>query len=333
MHLADAFGLWRVQGVQLVLVLRPLLVYALGALHPGVQLRADIVGQTDHLASRLAQQPAQDRALPLEHAAQPLELLGVGVAPGAPAQHPAFALVRLLALDADTLDQPGNLVGGDFQQPAVGGVGDGLALHGGVEDDTLELGLLDGTHGHCRFAGGLQQLFYARFTQHATEAAYLGCVAGQARLEVDLAAEELEAHVLGPALDQGLVALVVGAVQAQQSHHQADQQARPSRIADTTAGGRQRRAEQVRAFDHPALAVAMRKHRRQGGLDVCPRHARGQHRQRVTQVDHLVEPGAEEVVGGHWQRSSISQELTAIGFIPGRNRPRKSPESRSMTKG
>jgi hypothetical protein len=146
----------------------------------------------------------------------------VGIPARLTAQRLAFALEGLLELDASALGQPGDLLARHFQQPAVGGVSDGLALHRGVDDDALELGLLDGTHGHGGFDGGLQQLLHAGLAQHAAKATDLGRVAGQARLEVNQAAEELEAHVLGPALNQGLVALVVGVLQVQQRHHQAD---------------------------------------------------------------------------------------------------------------
>jgi hypothetical protein len=45
-------------------------------------------------------------------------------------------------------------------------------------------------------------------------------------------------------------------------HHQADGQPRPPGIADTCAGHRQAGAEHVRALDHAALAIDVRKRTR-----------------------------------------------------------------------
>jgi hypothetical protein len=45
--------------------------------------------------------------------------------------------------------------------------------------------------------------------------------------------------------------------------------------------------------DRPALAVAMREHRCQRGVNLVPRHARGQDRQRMLQVNHPVQSGAK----------------------------------------
>ena len=255
--LPDALSFWCVQRIQLVLVLGPLLVDALGALHPGVQLQLGAMGQAIHLAPNLPQQSAQDRALALEHAAQALELLGVGVATGLATQRLALALVGLLELDTSTLGQPGDLLAGDFQQPAVGGVGDGLALNRGVDDDALELGLLHGAHVHGSLDGGLEQLLHAGFAKHPAESTDLRRIARQTWLEIDLAAEELEVHVLRPALDQGLIALVVGVLQIQQRHHQANGQTRPPRVAADGARNGQRRAEQVCAVHHPARAITV----------------------------------------------------------------------------
>lgn len=81
----------------------------------------------------------------------------MGVAAGPAAQRLALALVGLFDLDAIALGQPGDLLARHFQRPAVGGVGDDLALHSRVDDDALELALLYGTHIHERFDGGLDR--------------------------------------------------------------------------------------------------------------------------------------------------------------------------------
>jgi hypothetical protein len=53
----------------------------------------------------------------------------------------------------------------------------------------------------------------------------------------------------------------------------------------------------------------------------------------MAQVNHLVKPGAEEVVGGHRRGSSIFQELISIGLNAERLRHRNPPESRYETTG
>jgi hypothetical protein len=50
-----------------------------------------------------------------------------------------------------------------------------------------------------------------------------------------------------------------------------------------------------------------------------PGHTFGQNRQRMAQIDHLIEPGAEEIVRGHRHKPRrISQELNAITAVSGR---------------
>jgi hypothetical protein len=97
----------------------------------------------------------------------------VGVAGRLAAQRLALAFVGHLQPDTGTPGQPGDLLARHFQQPAVGGVGDGLLLGGGVDDHALELGLLDRTHRHCRLDSGLEQRLDAGFAESAPEAADL----------------------------------------------------------------------------------------------------------------------------------------------------------------
>ena len=73
---------------------------------------------------------------------------------------------------------------------------------------------------------------------------------------------------------------------------------RPTR-PQPSARLRQCRPKQIRALNQTTFAVLVSKSRRQRRFDLRPRHARGQHGQRVTQVHHAVQPGAEEVVCGH----------------------------------
>lgn len=327
--LADAFGLRRMQGVELGLVLGQLATIALVALHRGVQPRSGIVDQAIQLAPHLARESAQDRALALEHRAQSLELLDIVTCTSV--QRPAVALVGLLQLDTAAFDHAGHLLACHLQQPPVGGGRDGLALRPGADDHALELGLLDRSHCHGRVYGGLQQLLYTGRAQHTPESADLSRVAGKAGLEIDLAAQELEVDALRPMLDEGLVALVVGVLQVEQRNHQKYGQARSTSFADTGTGHRQVGEDQVGTFDQPTFAMTVRKHRRQRAFDARPWHARGKLCHRVAQIDHLVKSSQEEVVGGHRRRSSISQESPSIRLNLRRSDHRKSPHAQSQS--
>ena len=147
----------------------------------------------------------------------------------------AFLGVGLLARDAGLLGSAHHLVARDLQQPAVDGVGDGLGLHGAVDDDALEIGGGHGPDVDCAFDRGFEQLLQPVLTQQAPEAADLGGVARQARLVVRHAANELPLHVLGPTFDQLFVAEVEAALKVQQADHQADGQTRPAGRADAAA--------------------------------------------------------------------------------------------------
>ena len=56
---------------------------------------------------------------------------------------------------------------------------------------------------------------------------------------------------------------------------------------------------------------------RQAGLDRIPGHAPGQHGQGVTQVDHLIEPGAKEVVGYRATGRRNSRKYNGMTFETG----------------
>lgn len=101
----------------------------------------------------------------------------------------------------------------------------------------------------------------------------------------------------------------------------------------SVAGHRQRRAEQVRALHQLALAIAVRERRRRRRFDLRPRHARGQHRQRLARIDHLIQTYAKEGIGGHRQQCSISQELLPIGWNSKKFNNPNSPEIHSKVTG
>ena len=154
---------------------------------------------------------------------------------------------------------------------------------------------------HGALDGGLEQLLDAVLAQQAPKAPDLGRVARQAWLVVVAAAEELPLHVLGPAFDEFLVAQVKAVLEVQQADHQADGQARTAGRTDAAAelgvvGAQQIVTAKPLARQH--LARQLRRHRR---FDRGPGQPRGEHRQRVPQVDHLVQPGAEKIVRAHRQ--------------------------------
>jgi hypothetical protein len=99
--------------------------------------------------------------------------------------------MRELQPDSSTPGQAGDLLARDFQQTAVGRMGDRLLLHRGINDHVREFHLLDRTHRDGGFDRGLEQLLHAGFTQHAPQAPDLRGVARHTRLVVGQPAEEL----------------------------------------------------------------------------------------------------------------------------------------------
>jgi hypothetical protein len=189
----------------------------------------------------------------------------------------------------------------DLQQPAVHRVGDGLGLHGAVDDHALEIGGAHGLDVDRAFDGGLEQLLQPVLSEQAPEAADLRGVARQARLVVVHAAEELPLHVLGPAFDEFFIAEVEAVLQVEQADHQVDGQPRAAGRADAATELAVERASQILA-DHAlgrlGLVGQPGRHRR---FDRGPRQPRGKYRQRVPKIDHLVQPRAKEVRRAHPQ--------------------------------
>ena len=232
-------------------------------------------------ALHFAHHHPQDRALALDGLAQALELLGVGIAAGLAPQRLAFLGVGLLQAQARSLGRTHHLVARDLQQPAVHRVGDGLGLHGAVDDHALQIGRAHGLDVNGAVDGGLEQLLDALLAQQAAEAADLRGVAGQARLVVVHAAEELPLHVLGPALDQFFVAQVEAVLQVQQAGHQTDGQTRSSGRADAAAELHLKRTQQILTLNALGRQRLARQLGHQRRFDGSPPQPRGQHRQRV----------------------------------------------------
>ena len=106
---------------------------------------------------------------------------------------------------------------------------------------------------------------------------------------------------MAPALDELFVAEVEAVLEVQQARHQPNRQPRPPGIAAASAGQRKVWAEQANVGVRLARSILMGKHRPQRSLDLIPGQARGQHRQRIAQVDHRVDTAAKEVRCLHHQ--------------------------------
>ena len=180
-------------------------------------------------------------------------------------------------------------------------MGDGLGLHGGVDDDALQVGGLDGLDVDGAVDGGLEQLLDTLFAKQAPEAADLRSVARQARLVVVHAAEELILHVVSPTLDEFFVAEVEAALKVQQADHQPHGQTRAARRADTAAEFAVESAGKVNARHTRGRLRLMGQLGRNRRFDRSPRQPLGQHRQRVPQINHLVQARAKEVRCAHPQ--------------------------------
>jgi len=280
---ADAVHLWGVQGEHLGvgLVLGLLLEDATDQGQQGLERGLCARAQIAQLALHLSDKHTQDSSLAFDDTTQALELFGVGVATGTPAQCAALFVVGLLEGQAAALGQAHELLAGHLQQSAVRGVGNGLLLHGGVHDHALQIGLLEGLQGHGGVDGGLQEFFHTGLAQVLAKAADKAGVAGQAVLKVLLATEELKQHVLRPALHHLVIAKAISVLEVQQAEHQADRQTRAPRWADAHAGDLGGGAKQVRDWrktPHAGLAHEKRGH---AGFDLIPGHAGGQHGQGV----------------------------------------------------
>lgn len=195
-------------------------------------------------------------------------------------------------------------------------MGHGLLLHGGVDNHPLQVLGLHGLDRHRGVDRRLEQFFHSVFAQGAAKAPDLRGVARQAVFEVRAAAEELPQHVLAPARDQLFIAQVEGVFEIQQAEHQAQRQPRTTGGAGACARQHLRGAEQVVAFHHRPRALAAGELGGDCRFELRPRQPRGQHRQRIVQVDHGIDAAAEKVGRGHAQipQKSVSPITFLRGF-------------------
>ncbi len=266
--LGDALGLRGMQRVQLALVTSLLRVQPSGDVQLGLKFGVDLSG----LALHVSDDPAQPGPQLPDLALHAPVLLGVRVTARLVLGRIAYTRVALAQFDPSFLCRVHELLAGAVEQPAVGGVGDGLGLHGGVQHDLIQASALD----DAALARGLdavrQQPFAASLADALTPAHQARRVAGQFVLEVALAAEVLPIRVLAPALTNILVAERVHVLQVQQRGHQASGQRGPS------GGGDELRAPL--------------------GLEGLPIDQSSKPNQLVTLVDQVQQLGAEQVVIG-----------------------------------
>ena len=133
-----------------------------------------------HLGAHQTDQNAEDGSLPLQGAFESLELFA-----RLEAQHLAFLGEGLPQRNPTALGCFHDLVACDLQQSGIDRVGDGFLLHGGVDDDALELGGLDRFRRHRCINSGFEDDLHAELTNDGFEAPDLGGVTGQAGVQVD----------------------------------------------------------------------------------------------------------------------------------------------------
>lgn len=317
--LTDAFHLGCVPAVELGAVVHcfaaaRLRDQALGLVQGLAQGFLHRLAERAHLATHFALQPPDDGALAFDHFAHAFELEGMGIAPSLVAQKLAFLGVGLLELNAIGFGHLDQLGPGGLQQLAIGGVSHGFLLHRGVHDHAAQFFLGDQLEGDGHLHGAGKQLFHAFFAQSFAEAPQLCGVAWPLVLEIFVARKVLSSGCFAPALDHFLVALVERMLEVQQGHHQPGGQTRTPDIGDAATGNDKDRAKQVQVFDLFASLDLTRPALGERCFDFLPGHSVGQHRQRVAQIDHLIEAVAEKVIG-HGAAFKNSQKTGSIQYL------------------
>jgi len=268
----DAFDLGGVQGIDFGSLARlratPLEAHAVRQAQilgeGGLQLRLAV-----NLAPDVAHDPAEIGLQLLQGLVGAPELMGVGIAlllDEHQLAEPFIGLPQLEPMCLGQLDQP---IARAVQQLGLGRKGHGLGLHRGIDDHPGEFRRLQrlglGRHRQALLEQRLELLL-----AHAlAPAGQRGAIERQSVLEKLRAAEILEIWVLHPAIAQRLVREVMHVLQDQQPGHQP---------------GRQRRMAR-------AILVDRAKRARQEAPVGRPRKPR----QRVIEVDDLVQLGAEEI--------------------------------------
>ena len=249
------------------------------------------------LAVHLTLQPPDDGALALDGAAHALELAGMGIAPGFASQLLALLGKGLLQIDPHLLGRFHQLGASSLQQTAVGGVGNRLVLHRAVHDHAGEFLRLDQLELDSHVDGLRQQFLHTFFAQQLAEFDQGRGVAGAVVFKVRLAREELPARRLAPTLNHALVGLIEGVIEVQQRDHDAQRHTGASGIAGHR-GALYLFSEEVQVRHGHTGATFAGEDLGHPCFDLLPGHARGQHGQRMAQIDHVVNTRTEEIVGG-----------------------------------
>ncbi len=316
---AEAVGLGGVPAVQLGLTALDLL--ALGLIEDPASLGQGAghglprgLAQRAEFAVNLPAQAADDGALALERLAHALVLLGMGVAPSLATQVVAFLGEGLLQFDTLILRSSHQLGASGLQHLGIRGVGDGLVLDGGVDDDGRQAGLGDELQREGHIDRLLQQGLHTFFAHGLAEVDQSGGVAGPAVLEVIHTREVLPGGRLGPALNDALVALVESVLEVQQRDHQAQRQARPTGRRDTGTDHLGHAAEQIHVLNVATGADGLGEQVGDRGFQFLPGHAGRQHGQRVAQIDHLIQAAAEKV-GRIGHRGDLPKTPRKRGYL------------------
>jgi hypothetical protein len=102
---------------------------------------------------------------------------------------------------------------------------------------------------------------------------------------------------IAPALDLPFVRLVEGVLEIQEADHDAQRHARASRVAQALAA-LHLFTKQIKIWHGDARARLAREQMHHRAFDLLPGYVRGQHRQRMAQIDHVIDARAEKIVGG-----------------------------------
>jgi len=267
--LADAFDLGGVQRIDLssalVLALMP---------HPESQRQRFGENPAQGLvAPCLAHDVAEDPAEIGPHAAQrpvgALELLGVGVALVGHQRPLAHARIGLAQAHPVLLGEPHQPLARPMHQLGVGRKRHRLRLHGGVDDHLGEVRRL-GRAGSCRRVQALLDQRDKLLLAHPLAPARQRRPIERGFVDEELlAAKKLKVRVLDPARAEILVGEIVCVLEDRKARHQPCGQRRMARLV---------------GIDRPEPL-----------LQKSPVDRRGELRQRMTQVDDLVEPGLEKI--------------------------------------
>jgi hypothetical protein len=141
-----------------------------------------------------------------------------------------------------------------------------------------------------------EQLFHAFFAQSFTQAPQLCGVARPSLLKILVVSKLLPSRCLAQELNHVLIALVERMLEVQQRHHQTGGQTKLASIGDAANSNGRDRAKLIQVIDLLASLDRTRPPLRKGCLYFLPRHAIGQHRQWVVQIDHLIQAVAEKVI-------------------------------------